>query len=114
MSDSQTTKFGGLGGITGGRPLDETDDFEMAVSRSLGEAMKTDDTLCIEMWSSLANQDWVHENGNTAGYSFRAAGDLIAAVIGRGEYMDWYCSGPYETVSDRIEEALKKEGWMPE
>lgn len=105
------TDFGGLGGISGGRPRDETDLFETAVDRALGEQMRADDSLCREMWSALANVDWTHENGDTAGYSFRAAGDLIAAIIGRGDYMDWYCSGPYATVSERIDRALQSEGW---
>jgi len=105
--------FGGLGGLAECRQINEADLFEMAINRALGDAMRQDTNLCKEIWSSLANQDWLHENGDTASYSFRAAGDLIAAILGEGNYMDWYCSGPYETVSDRIEVAMQREGWKP-
>ena len=114
MTDKQTKRFGGLGGLSETRPIDETDDFEMAVNRALGELMRKDDSLCEEMWSALANQGWTHENGDEASYTFRSAGDLIAAIIGSGDYMRWYCCGEYAVVSERIEEALKKEGWRPE
>lgn len=106
-------EFGGLGGLFDGRPMDETDAFEMAVARQLGAAMKTDSALCVEVYSALTNQDWAHENGDQAGYSFRAAGDLIAAVIGEGSYIDFYCSGPEGVVSERVAEALAREGWHP-
>lgn len=104
--------FGGLGGFTGGRARYADDLFEQAVDRALGEQMREDDSLCREVWSALANIDWRHANGDTASYTFRSAGDLIAAVIGRGDYMDWYCSGPYAVVSDRVDEALSNEGWI--
>jgi hypothetical protein len=90
---------------------DHDDPFENAVERALGPAMREDDTLCVELWSALANVDWYHSDGTVAGYTFRQAGSLIAAILGRGHYMNWYCSGPYAVVSDRIADALEAEGW---
>lgn len=106
--------YGGLGGLKETRPMNAHDAFEMAVNRALGDAMREDAELCKQMWSALANVEWTHENGDTAAYSFRAAGDLIAAIRGTGNYMDWYCSGPYSFVCERIGTALAKEGWTYE
>lgn len=105
--------FGGLGGSFELIPLEDwrEDLFVQAVNRALGDKIRTEDTAAVCMWSALANVDWKHENGDTASYSFRAAGDLIASIRGKGMYMDWYCSGPYATVSDEIAEAMAKEGW---
>lgn len=114
MVDHSPRHYGGLGGISGGRSLHERDAFEQAVNRALGARMRESEEMCRQMWSALANQDWRHTNGDTAGYSFRAAGDLIAAVRGSGDYMDWYCSGPEGVVSAEIEEAMAVEGWRPD
>lgn len=107
--------YGGMGGVKGGRKLNTEDQFEAMLARVFGERMKTEDLLCQQIWSALANVDWYNpETNEHASYSFRAAGDLIAAIRGSGDYMDWYCSGPYATVSEEIRRSLKKEGWLPD
>jgi hypothetical protein len=119
------TAYGGFGGLSGGRELDESDAFEAAVNRALGERLRAEGAgpgwgggggvmkLGQRLWGSLANVDWVHESGDTAGYTFRAAGDLIAAIVGAGDYLDWYCSGDAGVVDLEVACALAAEGWMP-
>lgn len=105
--------YGKPGGFMSGRPPDPNDAFEMAVERALGAAIRESNDVATAMWCAITNQDWGHENGDTASYSFRAAGDLVAAVRRSGDYCDWYMSGPAGTVRDDIKAALDREGWRP-
>lgn len=106
--------YGGLGGVSNGRKLDEEDAFEVAVNRALGDRIRGDKKVAQDMWCALANLGWKHSNGDTAEYSFRAAGDLVAAIRGEGDYMDWYCNGEFPRVTDEIGRALAAEGWTQE
>lgn len=67
--------------------------------------------------------------------SWRSAGGIVARIQGKGDYMNWYCSGmggvatydleegdahmakmkyvPEGTVTEEIQEDLKKIGWIP-
>lgn len=106
-------KYGGLGGVRGGRKLDPTDAFEMACERALGAAIRADKDVGIRLWESITNQDWVNGEGDTASYSFRRAGDVVAAIRACGEdYMDFYCMGSPGQPRHDIVLALSREGWV--
>jgi len=84
----------------------------------------------IEPWPILKNERW--------SASWRHAGGIIADMQGKGDYIDWYCSGigsqddgyglshdkpvtdsdgrnyvPEGTVTEEIDADLRKLGWMP-
>jgi hypothetical protein len=101
-----------MGGITAGRPLDEFDRFEVDLARAVGARLRASPaTVGPEVWSALANVCWKHEDGDTASVSFRRAGDIIAAILGSGDYMDWYCSGNWGHVSEAVADEMKAIGW---
>jgi len=78
------------------------------------ERLKENEDFGCELWSAMANVSWYHEDDpNEEPYrrSFRSAGSLIAVMEGRDKYTKWYCSGPYETVSDYIAEKMASKGW---
>lgn len=53
-----------------GETIDPRTRFEQAVRRALD---LRDDKVACEMWSALANVEWVNEDGESVGYSFREA-----------------------------------------
>lgn len=88
-------------------------DFELILIKYFKDRMIEDHELCKNIWSALANVTWYNPEAHIeVSYSFRAAGGLIAEIIGQGDYMEWYCSGPYATISDEIRRVMKKEGWI--
>lgn len=106
--------FGGLGGYMGVTiPIEAYagDGFVQALAMVCGDRMRESQEAAQQVWSALANVEWLHENGDDAGYSFRAAGDLIASIVGSGDYLNYYCNSPYATVEDWIEDAMATQGW---
>jgi hypothetical protein len=117
-------QYGGLGGVLGGRPIDEDDQFEILLERLFGDRIRSDDLFpstfwgesahlkfANQIWSALTNVEWHHTNGDVANFSFRRAGDLIAAIRREGDYLDWYCNSDISQVSEEIAQALAAEGW---
>ena len=78
------------------------------------ERLKQNENFGCELWSAMANVSWFHDDDPEQTYcrrSFRSAGSLIAVMEGKDKYTKWYCSGPYETVSEYIAQAMASKGW---
>jgi hypothetical protein len=90
--------------------------FDDDVRAVLGSQIRANDEAATEFWSSLANVGWFHESQpeQEVGYSFRAAGGLIAEIRAEGSYIDWYCSGPYAVVASWIADLMATKGWRSE
>jgi hypothetical protein len=108
------------------------------------EKVRTNDAYAQNLYAAMCNMRFIKldvvpilkEEYWSA--SWRAAGGIVARIQGKGDYMDWYCSGmggfaaladetdddakelfdrrgyvPEGTVTDEIREDLKKIGWIP-
>lgn len=84
--------------------------FHQSIAHLFGEQMKTSDELCQQMWGSMANVSWYH-NQHIVDHSFRGAGRLIATIRGEGDYLDWYMSAPSGQVTQQISEKMATLGW---
>ena len=90
-------------------------DLEDIVFEVIGEKMRHDDELCVRVWESLTNIKWVNESlGGRYSFTFRTAGGLIADIIDRGSYMDWYCSGTSGKSCPELEVLFNSYGWFRE
>jgi|HubBroStandDraft_2_1064218.scaffolds.fasta_scaffold80830_2 hypothetical protein len=89
-------------------------EFEIGL-RTLVDQMAVDDVFAREVYASLCNMRWQREGmEEPVSMSWRAAGGLVADLVGRGEwYLDYYCSGNEGVVSERVREALGGLGWIP-
>lgn len=91
--------------------INDVNEFEKAIELLFSDKIKNDDEFCKELWSALANVEWINDDSSIFSVGFRYAGALIADIRGSGSYMDWYCSGEYANVSEHIENELNKIGW---
>lgn len=81
-------------------------------AQNLYAVMCNNDFIKNDVWPVLTEQKWR--------CSWRHAGGIIADMLQRGDYIDWYCSGmgdadgyvPEGTITMEIEQDLLKLGWL--
>lgn len=82
-----------------------------------------------DVYRSLCNVGWALESSpaksygdinllgvdrSAIAYSWRAAGALVADLVGEGEdYLDYYCVGREGTITDEIRSLFKSKGVRP-
>jgi hypothetical protein len=100
-----------------GEGIDYQQKFDDDFRELFTQCLKENKDFGCELWSAQANVRWYHTadpDETDCGHGFRGAGALIAEMLGEGDYIEWYCSGPYETVSDYIAEKMATKGWRYE
>jgi hypothetical protein len=88
---------------------------EIAIEHRLGDKIRLSDVWAEAIWSAIANTRWEHANGYTAASNTQAAGDLIAAIRGVGDYRHWddNCR-VYKSIPGMILKMMAEEGWSPD
>jgi hypothetical protein len=95
----------------------------------VGKARASDD-YAQNIYAALCNNEFMKLavvpilKGETWSCSWRHAGGIVADMLEKGDYIDWYCSGindgenrtngyvPESVVTDEISEDFKKLGWI--
>ena len=81
--------------------------------RALADRARTERDFAVELYGSLCNAEWRHDDGSRwPGGTWRYVADLVAHLRGRGEdYLDFYCSGGEGEISVRVADAMAELGW---
>lgn len=99
------------GGYRERRLVDTTSPFECIIESLFGDAIRHDDQIGRDVYSALCNMYWFSPNGTRYSYSQRAAGDLVAAIKGEGNYLSWYCHQPSGMITYHIHQTMRQHNW---
>ena len=72
--------------------------------RKLYAALCNNEFIKREMWQLLKEDTW--------SCSWRYAGGILADIVEKGDYMDWYCGGDEGYVDEEIKSDLYELGWL--
>lgn len=71
-----------------------------------------DRAFAEDVYRSLSNVSWQHDDGSRWSTTWRSAGGIVAEIRNVGEdYMDFYCSGGEGEINDEVAEYLAGHGW---
>ena len=111
-------------------------EYDLRSTKWVCDKAKSSDTYAQNIYAALCNQDWQRNEvwpllkGETYSCSWRYAGGIVADMLEKGDYIDWYCSGigdglgngdadgvkryvPEGHVTEEIQEDFFKLGWIP-
>lgn len=107
-------------------PVPEYDLEKELMNSDLIKNKVKDPIYAQKLYAAMCNIQWLKDTQkNPWSISWRGAGDVVSALIGEGDYLDYYCSGiiPYEmehsplsptregNVDPQIENDLAQMGW---
>jgi hypothetical protein len=113
-------------------------EYDLVTTDWILEKVRASDSYAQNLYAAICNNDFQKLavvpilTNKTWGASWRSAGGIIADMLGKGDYIDWYCSGirndpfydskkniaypngyvPESVVTAEIREDLKRLGWI--
>jgi hypothetical protein len=102
------------------------------------EKARKEDRYAQNVYAALCNNEWMNVKGTDSSVtmdllkekfwscSWRRAGGVVSDMLGKGDYIDWYCSGiqhdehgitagyvPEGCITGLIQDDFKRLGWVP-
>lgn len=88
--------------------------FERSLETCLGEQMRSSRAFAEEVWGGLTNLRWIHNDHGSIGFDYRAAGELVARIVGEGTWLTYYLQVPSGKAPDLMVERMGIHGWEVE
>lgn len=89
-----------------------THPFENDLAVVLGDAMRQDERIAVNVYAALCNATWVRSDGSTFACTWRQASELVSRIRGLGEHdLEFYGSGNDGGVASDVAAALLARGW---
>lgn len=97
-----------------------TPDLELDLMQSIDikDKVRNDDSYAQNLYAALCNNDfqkrdmWPMLKDDLWHCSWRYAGGIIADLQGKGDYLDWYCSGIGDGIGNGDSDGIR--GYVPE
>ena len=106
-------KFWEQGKMKDAIPTDDLPDleYELRTSDYIYNRCISSKQYCMDLYSAMCNNEFIKDN-KVCSYSWRISGGIVANILERGDYIDFYISGNEGNVTDEIREDLSKLGWI--
>ncbi len=104
------------------RELEATDEwkvdnmeYDLRSAKWICDKAKANEYYAQNLYAAICNNEftkndvWPLLQGKTWSASWRSAGGIIAHMVEKGDYIDWYCSGIQNDLSDEEYHDLTKE-----
>jgi len=84
------------------------------------EKVRASDNYAQNIYAALCNNDFMKLavvpilKEETWSCSWRHAGGIVADMLGKGDYIDWYCSGIQDYSTDEADPNFNGGGYVPE
>jgi hypothetical protein len=85
-------------------------EYELRTSDYIHDKCVSSENYCKDLYAALCNNEFT-KGSKTCSYTWRTVGGIIANILEKGDYIDWYLSGNEGFITDEIKQDLENMGW---